>query len=110
MEASCSGSAIRPDKPGPAKTGPHRAYIPRERTHYQREVLAMWDLMNEMASGIRGRMMPRRNGGLNTMTAMLIGASVGIAAWEAVRRAAIQPRQSEYAAKMAEDVMQQFVE
>lgn len=70
----------------------------------------MWDLVNEMAGGIRGRMMPRRRQGLNTMTAMLIGASVGIAAWEAVRRAAIQPRQADHAAKMAEDVMQQLMD
>ncbi|MCL6626742.1 hypothetical protein [Alicyclobacillus shizuokensis] len=46
----------------------------------------MWDLMSGMADGVRHRMMPRRRNGMHTMTAMLVGASVGIAAWEALRR------------------------
>lgn len=46
----------------------------------------MMEWMNGMTDGMRGRFMPRRNNGIGTMTAMLIGASVGIAAWEAWRR------------------------
>lgn len=51
-----------------------------------REVLVMWEFMNGFTNGVRSRVMPRRRNGVGTMTAMLIGASVGIAAWEAVRR------------------------
>lgn len=51
-----------------------------------REVLAMWGIVNGITDGVRGRIMPRRRNGIGTMTAMVIGASVGIAAWEAVRR------------------------
>ncbi|RIV24255.1 hypothetical protein D2Q93_07375 [Alicyclobacillaceae bacterium I2511] len=46
----------------------------------------MWEIMNGMANNVRGRVMPRRRNGVNTMTAVLVGASVGIAAWEAIRR------------------------
>lgn len=47
----------------------------------------MWELMNGMTNGLRNRMFPQKRGnGLGTMTAMLIGASVGIAAWEALRK------------------------
>lgn len=46
----------------------------------------MWELMNGMANNMRNRWMPRRSNGLGTMTAMVIGASVGIAAWETLRR------------------------
>jgi len=46
----------------------------------------MWDMMNGMANSVRNRLMPRRRNGVGTMTAMLIGASVGIAAWEAIRK------------------------
>lgn len=44
-------------------------------------------LMNAMASTVRHRIMPRRRSGMGTMTALFVGASVGIAAWEAVRKA-----------------------
>ncbi len=59
-------------------------------TILSREVLAMWELMNGMANNVRGRVMPRRRSGVNTMTAVLVGASVGIAAWEAIRRSRFQ--------------------
>lgn len=38
----------------------------------------MWEMINDM--------MPRRKRGMNTVTAMVIGAGVGIAAWEMMRR------------------------
>jgi len=46
----------------------------------------MWDMMTGMANGMRSRFMPRRRNGVGTMTALMIGASVGIAAWESIRR------------------------
>lgn len=46
----------------------------------------MWELMNGMANGMRNRWMPKRNHGMGTMTAMVVGASVGIAAWETFKR------------------------
>ncbi len=52
----------------------------------------MWEMMNGMANGVRRRFMPRRRNGMGTMTAMLVGASVGIAAWEAMRRGQITSR------------------
>ncbi|WP_274435835.1 hypothetical protein [Alicyclobacillus sp. ALC3] len=69
----------------------------------------MWEMMNGMADGVRGRFMPRRNRGVGTMTAMLIGASVGIAAWEAWRRT--QPMShvgDSTASRMAQDVIDQL--
>jgi hypothetical protein len=39
----------------------------------------MWDMINDL-------MPRRRRNGMNTVTAMVIGASVGIAAWEVMRR------------------------
>lgn len=69
----------------------------------------MWELMNGMTDGIRSRMMPRRRSGIGTMTAMLIGASVGIAAWEAMRRNQVVSRFSpNNAADIAEDVLKQL--
>ncbi|WAH36591.1 hypothetical protein [Alicyclobacillus dauci] len=46
----------------------------------------MFGLMNTVANSMRYRMMPRRRNGMGTMTALVVGASVGIAAWEAVRK------------------------
>ncbi|MCL6516840.1 hypothetical protein [Alicyclobacillus sp.] len=46
----------------------------------------MWELVDGMAERVRHRVMPRRRNGMNTVTAMVVGASVGIAVWEAVRR------------------------
>lgn len=39
----------------------------------------MWDMINDL-------MPRRRRNGMNTVTAMVIGAGVGIAAWEMMRR------------------------
>ncbi|MDQ0190767.1 hypothetical protein JI721_08590 [Alicyclobacillus cycloheptanicus] len=69
----------------------------------------MWDLMNGMADGVRSRFMPRRRNGVGTMTAMLIGASVGIAAWEAWRRTQPMSRIGDgAAAEMAQNVIDQL--
>jgi hypothetical protein len=38
----------------------------------------MWEMITDM--------MPRRKRGMNTLTALAIGAGVGIAAWELMRR------------------------
>lgn len=67
----------------------------------------MWELMNGMANGMRNRMMPRRRSGMGTMTAMVIGASVGIAAWEALRKSQPMSRMTSdnSATKLAEEVM-----
>ncbi len=72
-----------------------------------REVLTMWEFVNGMANGVRHRMMPRRRNGVGTMTAMMIGASVGIAAWETVRRSR-NTNGSGNAEKLAEQVMQRI--
>jgi|GEM_PF-2198080 len=68
----------------------------------------MWEMMN----GMRSRMMPRRRNGMGTMTALLVGASVGIAAWEAMRRGNVVGRittsgsaMNSSAEKAAEDVL-----
>ncbi|OFW77162.1 MAG: hypothetical protein A2201_04145 [Alicyclobacillus sp. RIFOXYA1_FULL_53_8] len=63
----------------------------------------MWEFVNGMANGVRGRMMPRRHNGMNTMTAMVIGASVGIAAWETMRRSRNNPGNDP--AKFAQEIM-----
>ena len=70
----------------------------------------MREIMNGMANGVRNRMMPRRRNGVGTMTAMLIGASVGIAAWEAYRRTQAQSNTASdaAAAKMAQEVINQI--
>ncbi|EJY56178.1 hypothetical protein URH17368_1183 [Alicyclobacillus hesperidum URH17-3-68] len=78
-------------------------------------VLSMWNVMNAMTGMARQRMMPRRRGnGVGTMTALLIGASVGIAAWEAVRQ--VQGRNSgsqsnnSSAMEIAQEVMSEIQE
>lgn len=68
-----------------------------------REVLTMWEFVNGMANGMRGRMIPRRRNSMGTMTAMVIGASVGIAAWETMRRG--RNMNSTDATKLAQEVM-----
>jgi hypothetical protein len=70
----------------------------------------MWELMNGMANGVRNRVMPRRRNGVGTMTAMLIGASVGIAAWEAYRKSqtASQVTSDSGTDKLAQEVMEQI--
>lgn len=68
----------------------------------------MWEIMNGMATGMRRRFMPRRRNGMGTMTAMLLGASVGIAAWETVRRSRVIPTGNNNAdvTKVADDVLE----
>lgn len=70
----------------------------------------MWDLMNGMTDGVRSRFMPRRRNGVGTMTAVLIGASVGIAAWEAWRRSQPLSRGGAdgAAAQMAQNIINQL--
>lgn len=43
----------------------------------------MWGMMNTVANSMRYR---RHRSGMSTMTALVVGASVGIAAWETMRR------------------------
>lgn len=70
----------------------------------------MWELMSGVASSVRDRVMPRRRSGMGTMTAVLIGASVGIAAWEAVRKSQIASHMTSdaTASKLAQDVINQL--
>lgn len=68
----------------------------------------MWDLMNGMTEGVRSRFMPRRRSGVGTMTAVLIGASVGIAAWEAWRRSQPMRGSDGPAAQMADKIINQL--
>lgn len=67
----------------------------------------MWEMMNGMANSVRNRIMPRRRSGVGTMTAVLIGASVGIAAWEALRKTQPMSRvmNDVDASKMAQEVL-----
>ncbi|WP_304458814.1 hypothetical protein [Alicyclobacillus sendaiensis] len=67
----------------------------------------MWNMMNAMSGMARSRMnWRRRNHGVGTMTALLIGASVGIAAWEAVR----QMQNKQQAPNAAQDLAQQMLD
>ncbi|WP_062307282.1 hypothetical protein [Alicyclobacillus sendaiensis] len=67
----------------------------------------MWNMMNAMSGMARNRMNWRRqNHGVGTMTALLIGASVGIAAWEAVR----QMQNKQQAPNAAQDLAQQMLD
>lgn len=75
----------------------------------------MWNLVNTMASSVRHRVMPRRRNGMGTMTALFVGASVGIAAWEAVRKsqwgaksASPSARSGGSASDIAEDVIKEI--
>lgn len=69
----------------------------------------MWEIMNGMANGVRNRIMPRKKNGMGTMTAVLIGASVGIAAYEALRRSQVVNRLSDDTAmRVAQDVIEQI--
>ncbi len=86
------------------------AYKIEDWINYVREVLAMWELMNGMTNSVRSRMMPRRRNGVGTMTAMLIGASVGIAAWETIRKSQLASRVTSNgnAGNLAQEVMDQI--
>lgn len=74
----------------------------------------MWGLMNTVASTMRYR---RRRSGMGTMTALVVGASVGIAAWETMRRSdwvggksqnGTSNNGSSAASAMAEEVMNEI--
>lgn len=67
----------------------------------------MWNMMNAMSGMARSRMnWRRRSHGMGTMTALLIGASVGIAAWEAVR----QMQNKNQMPNAAQDLAQQMMD
>lgn len=70
----------------------------------------MWEVMNGMTNGMRNRFMPRRRNNMGTMTAMLVGASVGIAAWEAMRRGNVPSRINNRAQNMAGNSAEQVAE
>jgi len=57
----------------------------------------MWDMITDM--------IPRKRRGMNTMTAMVIGASVGIAAWEVMRRNNTAGNTGDEISKIADSMM-----
>jgi hypothetical protein len=57
----------------------------------------MWDMINDL--------MPRRNRGINTVTAMVVGAGIGIAAWEMMRRNNVAGESADGMAEMAGQMM-----
>lgn len=66
----------------------------------------MWEMMNGMAGNMRNRLMPRRHhNGMGTLTAVVLGASVGIAAWETYRRTRMNGNGMGAMNQMAEQVM-----
>ncbi|MBF8378532.1 hypothetical protein IW967_11775 [Alicyclobacillus mali] len=71
----------------------------------------MWNMMNAMSGMARGRMnWRRRDHGMGTMTALLIGASVGIAAWEAVRQMQNKSSMPSGAQELAQQMMDEIRE
>lgn len=46
----------------------------------------MWEMVSNMIPAANRMMSGRRNRGMNTATAMLLGAGIGIATWEVMRR------------------------
>lgn len=68
-------------------------------TCYRREVLRiMWEFIQDAGPSMRRS---RRNSGLSTLPAMLIGASVGIAAWEMAKKRNVAGNMAENVADMA---------
>lgn len=57
----------------------------------------MWDMITDM--------LPRKKRGMNTLTAMALGAGVGIAAWEMMRRNTGGGGDSESMAQIANSMM-----
>ncbi|KEO84539.1 hypothetical protein [Tumebacillus flagellatus] len=57
----------------------------------------MWEMITDM--------MPRRKRGLNTVTAMVIGAGVGIAAWEMMRRNNVAGDSTDDMSRIADSMM-----
>lgn len=77
----------------------------------------MLNLIGAVTGAARHRMMSRRRSGMGTMTALFVGASVGIAAWEAVRKTQGVSRQSgsgssssDSAMGIAQEVMREIQE
>lgn len=71
----------------------------------------MWGLMNTALGTMRHRRGHRN--GMGTMTALVVGASVGIAAWEAMRKTQGSGKSengtsSGTASTIAEDVMREI--
>ncbi|MBL0386101.1 hypothetical protein JJB07_05485 [Tumebacillus sp. ITR2] len=58
----------------------------------------MWEMITDM--------MPRRKrGGMNTVTAMVLGAGVGIAAWEMMRRNNVAGDSTDDMSRIADSMM-----
>jgi hypothetical protein len=57
----------------------------------------MWEMVMDM--------MPRKRRGMNTFTAMVVGAGVGIAAWEMMRRNNNAGGSNNQMAQIADQVM-----
>jgi len=71
----------------------------------------MWNMMNAMSGMARSRMNWRRQSrGMGTMTALLIGASVGIAAWEAMRQMQNKNQMPNAAQELAQQMMDEIRE
>ncbi|WP_229776571.1 hypothetical protein [Alicyclobacillus cellulosilyticus] len=73
----------------------------------------MWEVVNGMTDRVRHRFVPARRPNVAAMTAAaLVGASVGIAAWETLRRAQLWGRNSAdaQAQRIAEEVMDSLEE
>ena len=61
--------------------------------------MMMWDMITDM--------MPRRKRGMNmtTVTAMVVGAGVGIAAWEMMRRNNVAGESTDQMTQIADQMM-----
>ncbi|ASS74392.1 hypothetical protein CIG75_04930 [Tumebacillus algifaecis] len=57
----------------------------------------MWEMITDM--------IPRRKSGMNTVTAMVLGAGIGIAAWEVMRRNNTAGNNTNEMAQMADSMM-----
>lgn len=62
----------------------------------------MWDMITDM--------MPGRKRGLNTVTAMVLGAGIGIAAWEMMRRNNVAGNSTDEMAQIADSMMDAITE
>ena len=59
--------------------------------------MMMWDMITDM--------MPRKKRGINTVTAMVVGAGVGIAAWEMMRRNNVAGESTDQMAQITDQMM-----
>jgi hypothetical protein len=62
----------------------------------------MWNMITDM--------IPRRNRGMNTMTAMVLGAGIGIAAWEMMRRNNVAGNSTDQMTQIANSMMDAITE